>query len=424
MHHDLLDALPPTDPVSERALLGAVLLEPAQLDNVTDISGADFSDPPLGQLFEALTILRECGVPLSDMAALLPALRDMRLPDSVTSGPTLAELFRDGVPFNAKFYAAQIRRCSDLRRLRDLAAELLGRTSQRAAKPDDITRWLDARLQTFAQRETGQVNRIGDVARELLRELQETPPDGRGIMTGLVNVDSAIGAWMPGDLVILAARPGVGKTSLALQVAMHNAERGRQVLFVSLEMRDRELVGRILCDRAIVDSRRLRAGGLESFHWSSLEKAANAVADLPLSVWSPPRATLAEIRAVVRRETAKNDVFLLVVDYIGLVRPTDPKRPRHEQVADISQGLKALAKELPLPVLALCQLNREADGKEPVLSHLRESGAIEQDADIVLFIHHDEDGAKLIIAKHRHGATGSEPLVWIPSRTRFADPSN
>lgn len=245
----------------------------------------------------------------------------------------------------------------------------------------------------------------------------------RPTMSGFEALDSSAGGWMSGELVILAARPGVGKTTFAMQVAAHNAARERRVLFVSLEMRDRELVARMLSGDPGVDSRRLRAGRLGTADIDKLRAAADDIRDLPVRVWAPPSATLARIRGVAKREVAFGGLSLLVVDYIGLIRPAagDTKRPRFEQVGEVSAGLKSLAKELDVPVLALCQLNREADGTEPRLSNLRDSGSIEQDADVVLFLHRETTATKLIVAKHRHGETGSVALRFDGSTTRFSE---
>jgi replicative DNA helicase len=257
-------------------------------------------------------------------------------------------------------------------------------------------------------------------------------------MTGLAKLDEAMGAMLPGEMVVIAARPGQGKSALGVQIAMHAAERGRPGLIVSLEMRDTELVKRKLCEFAELDSRDVRSGRLSDEHRQQLHDAAQQLTDLPLRLWSPPSATLADIRAVARRAKAKGGLQLLVVDYLGLVRPgsEDRRLPRFEQVQNISAGLKSLSKELNLPVISLCQLNREADQSAPRLSHLRESGAIEQDADLVIFLHHPESPAHIageqpyaqtvnvIVAKHRHGQVGKVSLLWHPRETRFSSPDS
>jgi replicative DNA helicase len=420
---DLLDTPPPADPDSERALLAAVIVDATQLDHVGAlVSLDDFHDAQHGDLFEAVAILREAGLPTNDVAVLSPELKRMGVPEAVRTPAFIGKLIGEGIGWNAKYYAHIVKKCAILRRQRDIACELLARVAHPQADPVEINRWLESQVAGVGYQSDEPSKQIADLARELVTGLKATPAEGRGVMTGLRSHDEVAGAWMPGELVILAARPGVGKTSLALQVAIHIAMRGRSVTFLSLEMTGRELASRVLCDKANVDSRRLRSGRLEPSHINALEVASVELGGLPLRIWAPPMATISRIRAVAKRDAAAHGLGLLVVDYIGLVRPDDKTRPRHEQVAQVSAGLKSLAKELAAPVLALSQLNREADGAEPRLCHLRESGAIEQDSDVVLFLHpKDARTAKLIIAKHRHGDTGAISLRWIPDRTRYED---
>ncbi len=418
---DLLHATPPTDRQSERALVAAALVDPRVFDQVTDLASDDFSDAALGRLFDSLAILRESGFPIRDIAATVPELRQMNVPSEVTSAAFLGKLVGEGLAANARFYADQVRRCSALARQRAIGLELLARTGKSDSDPAEVTRWLDGQLQSFGQRQTDESRPIGQIAAELVADLRTTQPGDRAAFSGLASHDEVVGGWMPGELVVLAARPGVGKTTFALQVAMHNAAKGRSVTFASLEMRDRELVGRVLCNRATVSGRRLRAAKLERFHLDALDRAASDVASLPLRVWSPAGVPHSQLRAISRRDQALHGLGLLVVDYIGLIRPTDARRPRHEQVAEISQSLKNIAKELSIPVLALSQLNREADGSEPRLSNLRESGAVEQDADVVLLLHPSDDGVQLICAKHRHGEVGRTGIQWSKDHLRFVD---
>ncbi len=425
-HEDLLDPPVPQDQAdTERALLAAVLVDPSRLAEVGQVvSGDDFHDPDYGRLFATITTLHEAGWPIGDPAALVPELKRMKLPEAVSTAAFMFKLLPLGIGAHAVYYAKQVTRAATLRRQHGIGCDLLQRLHDPAADPHDVAQWLDARLQGIGGRSADPSRTIGEIAADVLADLRQPRDHARGIMSGLVSHDMTVGGWMPGELVILAARPGIGKTALGLQTAMHNATRGRPVLFVSLEMRDRELVTRTLCGLSGVNSRRLRTGRMESGDLEAIEREADEVGEVPLRIWAPSSATLARIRAVAKRDAAAGGLALLVVDYIGLVRPADSKRPRHEQVAEVSAGLKSLAKELNVPVLALCQLNREADAAEPRLSHLRESGSIEQDADIVLFIHRDKQDAteaRLIIAKHRHGDTGAVALRWVPERTRFDD---
>lgn len=426
----VLDAAPPSDPESERALLASLIVAPDNVDRIADwIEPADFGDADFGRLFDALRTMHAAGLPIDDVDVMVPELKRANVPESVREVAFLHRLLQQGIAAHAVYYAKQVRRAATLRRLQAIALDCLDQVTRPSADPQQIAPWLDAQLQTLGERIAERPRRLDDFAAEILAQLQQ-PDEQRtsGVMTGLPRLDESTGGWMPGELVILAARPGIGKTALALQVATYNALRPRPVLFVSLEMTGRELAARVLSGLGGVDSRRLRSGRHNAQHLANIERASMEVDGVPLRIWAPAAATLPRIRAMAKQDAAAGGLALLIVDYIGLVRPDDRTRPRHEQVAEVSAGLKALAKELSIPVLALCQLNREADGNEPRLSHLRESGAIEQDADLVLFIHRDAEkagntDAKLIVAKHRHGETGRLSLTWIPDRTRFEDSS-
>jgi len=422
-----LGADPPTDPDSERALLAAVIVDPSQLNKLADtVCAEDFGDPDLAALFDALQTLHDAGFPVNDARVLVPELKRLNVPRPVTEPAFIASLIADGGvhAYHATYYGQQVRRSAVLRRQQTVGRELLARTANPGADPADIAAWLDSQFSAIGQRVAHPPRQMDAIADEIIEELKNPDLRSRGVMTGLPSHDEAAGGWMPGELVILAARPGIGKTSLGVQIAFHNAMRQRPVLFVSLEMRDRELISRVLCGLSTVNSRRVRAGRLTATDCAAMEKASVQISGVPLHVWAPPTATLLRIRAVAKQQATASGLALLVVDYIGLVQPEDRARPRHEQVAAVSAGLKALAKELTVPVLALCQLNRDVENRkgEPLLSNLRESGAIEQDADIVLFIHRerrDTPQAKLIVAKHRHGDTGAIPLLWVPARTSF-----
>lgn len=248
-------------------------------------------------------------------------------------------------------------------------------------------------------------------------------------MTGIAAFDEVTGGWHPGDLVILAARPGVGKTSLATQVALYLATRHRLAGVVSLEMEATQIVLRLVSAWLNIDIRALRSREIEPSNRAKLRDLASEYgdSDMPLDIWSPPTTTLSGIRGYAKRLALQGDLALLVVDYLQLVRPRDYRAPREQQVAEASRGLKAIAKELAVPVLCLSQMNRDAEktGRAPRLSDLRESGGIEQDADSVVFIHQAEQHTaepQLIIAKQRFGGTGSITVHFDGARTTFTDP--
>jgi replicative DNA helicase len=245
----------------------------------------------------------------------------------------------------------------------------------------------------------------------------------------------------PSDLVILAARPSMGKTAFCLNLAAHAAANGTGVAFFSLEMAKESLVQRLLCAEARVDSQRVRRGTLSDTDFTMLARAAGVLASCPIWIDDTPALTLLEMRSKARRLRMENEIGLVVVDYLQLMRSPAYAENRVQEISDISRSLKALARELEVPVLALSQLSRASEQRggerKPILSDLRDSGAIEQDADIVMFIHRpemyeplDRDGnsnegkAELIVAKHRNGPTGAVDLYFHKHFTRFASLSD
>jgi replicative DNA helicase len=309
------------------------------------------------------------------------------------------------------------------------AREMLARAEQR------VFRILDTKGDT-------QVRSVHDILHESLARIdarmQRQHAYG-GLDTGLVDFDDLTGGLHGSELVILAARPSMGKTALALNIAEHIAidERGpnKPVLMVSLEMSALEVGDRLLCSRARVNSHRLRNGQLSADDSRRLIETAAHVSRAPLFIDDSPSRNMTEIAATARRLKRKDQLSLIVVDYLQLIEPDNARDPRQEQVARISRRLKGLARELNVPVLCLAQLNRQVEAtrdNKPQLSHLRESGAIEQDADVVMFVHREEfyqtnqedrdavkGQAEILIRKQRNGPTGDIKLTWLHEFTRF-----
>ena len=413
----------------EKALLGSLLLDPSRISEATSVvTSADFFDPQYAILFSAFVTLHDAGRLTTDLIRGHNELVAMSIPPEVASVAFLAALL-DHVPTaaNAKFYAQQIRKAARLRFLDRFAVEVRQRANERDADPEKIGEWLNTIASAMREQTAGEPRTMQVVADEVLHDLyarRATASEGRGIYTGLPSLDRVMGPILPGEYAILAARPGRGKTSFGLQIACHNQEKGRQGLYVSLEMRDRELVTRKLCELSGVESRAIRTSDVTDDDMERLTTARNDVSD-SLLVYDPPKATLSQIRGVAHLTKAKHGLSLVVVDYIGLIKSSQPGRPKWEAIGEISQDLKVLAKELDCAVLVLCQLGREAESSKPTLSNLRDSGSIEQDADIVLFSHWATDSqenaqdAELIIAKHRHGETGLVNATFLKNETRF-----
>jgi replicative DNA helicase len=261
------------------------------------------------------------------------------------------------------------------------------------------------------------------------------------VETGFPDLDHLLGGLHQSELTILAARPSMGKTALAMNIGEHVAIATREpVLFISLEMSSVELIDRMLCSLAQVNSHRMRAGTVRHEDRQRLVDKAAEISAAPLYVDDSPSRTVTEIAAAARRTTKKEGKLgLVIIDYLQLIEPDNPRDPRQEQVAKIARRLKGLAREIKVPVLCLAQLNRQAEATRenhrPRLSHLRESGAIEQDADVVMFVHREEyyrsgdeqeevaGQAEIIVAKQRNGPVGDVKLMWQKEYTRFVSPA-
>ena len=419
------DKLPPTNLGAESAVLSAILLDNTCLDRVMPIvTSADFFDTGNARLFAVLCDAREVGKPF-DPRVILQLIKLPQLEGFWTAASVAALFENSPAVAHATFYALEIRKAAVLRRQVMIAAEVGKLATQPEADPAEITNWLDGQMAMLESRQITKPKRFGEVVMRRLEDL-DRPEEARASMafTGLANVDASLGGMASGELIILAARPSQGKSALGFQIGVHNASKGRQVLFVSLEMTDRDLVTRQLCGDAGVDSRRVRMGDLTNTEKRSLMDAGSRLYDIPLDVWDPSRASMADIRGAARLCARSGNLRLLVIDYLNLITPRDRRVQRHEQIGEVTASLKALAKELSIPVIALCQLNRESEKfDKPKLSHLKESGNIEQDADQVWFIHHTNNSgeAMLIVGKHRAGDKGELSLRWIPKETRFEE---
>jgi len=414
------------DRESERGLVAACMLEPRHLDAVMEVvAGADFlADPDLGNAFDVMITAHLAGLPVNEPQLLLVELEKAGVDRRLANIKELTKLFEYGVPSQALYYARRVEDLSTRRRMKAALTEAASRLDAATNEVADVRDFAVAELEAATYQQSADIESVETVAEKIVHEMQSPTRRTRIVYTGLRSYDELFGGWAAGELIVLAARPGLGKTSLAQQVAMHNARRGRGTLFVSLEMTSTELAMRSLCGLAGVTAEQFRAGRDTTDERAKITSAKSLLDGLPLRFWDPSSATVERIRAQAKREKARGNLDLLIVDYIGLIKSSNPKRDRYLQVGEITAELKRLAKELSIPVLALSQLNRQADGSEPQLSHLRESGAIEQDADVVTFIHPDDKRANcvlLIVAKHRHGEPGTQSVRWIGRETRFAD---
>lgn len=412
----------------ERSLLGAAMLDPTVFDAVFEtVTGSQFSDAAFGAAFDHLCDCYAAGRPVGSASVVIAELRTTGILDRLGGAAGVGTLLQDTpTTSGAVFHACQVARAYRLRRLHRIGMDLVDRATQAESDPDSLCDWIDGqRISVASDGHSGDVVTVSEGLRSLAESMRSTMGrDSSGVPTGIGSVDSMLGGLFPGDLVILAARPSVGKSAFGFQVAEHAATSGCVSLFVSLEMGNDDLTARYAAGHVGLSASDIRAGVFTEVDVERVDSLAASVASMPLHVWPTRSATVARIRGIARTVAARaGGLGLLVVDYLGLIATNDRRKPRWEQVTEISSELKTLAVELGVPLVALCQLGRDAEGHRPHLANLRESGAIEQDADVVMLMHRqrDQSATELILAKNRHGPIGSLNLSFAPDRCRFTE---
>ena len=433
--------VPPHNIEAEESLLGAMLLSKEAIATAVEtVATGAFYKPAHAHLFEAIVTLYGAGEPV-DPTTVAEALARAGVLEALGGKQAILRI-QVGTPAasNAGFYARIVADHALLRRLVAVGSEIaeLGYTL-----PDDITESLD-RAESLVfdvanRRQTTSLRGIHATLQDSLAHLEalfEHDGQATGIPTGFRDLDELLLGWQPSNLIVVAARPGQGKTAFALGSAVHAAvEVGRPVVFFSLEMGYLELTQRILASEAGVNSRSLRTGRIPEADWSRISTAVGRLAEAPLFIDDNPHLTVMDMRAKCRRlKSQHGDLGLVVVDYLQLMS-TGQRRAENRQVevSELSRGLKVLARDLDVPVLALSQLNRSLEyraDKRPMLADLRESGALEQDSDVVAFIYRDDiyhpdstdkGVAEIIVAKHRNGPTAKIRLAFLEHLTKFAN---
>jgi replicative DNA helicase len=429
---------PPANPEAEQSVLGAILVRPDVLDRVADLlAPADFYREAHGRIFQAMLDLYGRGEPV-DLVTVTALLKERGLLEGAGGPVFLAGLSEQvGFATNADYYASLVRDKAILRRLLDTTQEIAG---QCFAPVEDVPAFLDAAEQkVFEVAESKVRPGFRPVASLVEKEIAHLEAiwhreAGRitGVPSGFNDLDNLTAGFQNGDLIILAARPSMGKTALALNIAYNAAYKPQvPVAFFSLEMSKEQLVRRLLSSEGRVDAGNLRRAFLSTQEWAALQTAAGNLLDCQMFIDDTPAATVLDIRAKARRLKADGKLGLVVIDYLQLMRGRHDAPSREQEISEISRSLKALAKELDVPVMALSQLNRrleERPNKRPQLADLRESGAIEQDADVIIFIYRDEvyredspdqGKAEVIVGKQRNGPTGKIKLHFEKKFTRF-----
>ena len=431
--------VPPQDVVAEKSLLGAIMLsDDVMADILMILKPDDFYEERHQKIFKAMSDLYDQHKPI-DLLTLTAELKAQKKLKEIGGAPYLTDL-SNFVPAasHAKAYAEIIEKASTRRKLIKAGSNIAEKAYEDNANVDDLIGEAERELfevsDKIVKSDYVPMDQLLAEAMERIAELQENKGALRGLKTGFADLDKKTAGFQKGDLVIIGARPAMGKTTFAQNLAYNIANiNKRGVLFFSMEMAANEIVDRIISDIADVDNWRMRTGNLSDEEFSRVGDALGEIDELPIYIDDTSAMTIAELRNKARRAMHDHNIGIVIVDYLQLMAGSDRYAGnRVQEVTEISRGLKILARELEIPVVALAQLSRNVTGRDdprPVLSDLRESGSIEQDADLVMFLHRvdyykkpeeeDTNITELLIRKHRHGAIGVIELYFDGAKSRF-----
>lgn len=431
--------IPPHNIEAEQAVLGCMLLDADVIPTVTElIKSEDFYRDDHREICEAIIDITEKAGPV-DIITVSEQLQLRGTLDNIGGLDYLAGI-TGAVPTtaNARHYAKIVEEKALLRRLIKAAADISGMSYEASEEAAFVLDRAEKSIFDILQKRSTQgFTHIKDVLLETfsrLEELYNSKGFITGIPTGFNDLDFKTAGLQNSDLVLIAARPGMGKTAMALNIAQYAAvQRHVPVAIFNLEMSKDQLVNRMLCSEVMVDSHKMRTGKLEDDDWKKIAQALAPLSEAPIYIDDTPGISVMDIRAKCRRLKLEKNLGLVVIDYLQLMQGRGKIENRQQEVSEISRSLKILAKELNVPVVTMSQLSRGPESRtdhRPMLSDLRESGAIEQDADIVMFLYRDDyynpeterkNIAEVIIAKHRNGSTGTVELRWFGEYTKFAN---
>ena len=429
--------LPPQNLEAEQCVLGAILLDNASLNKALEIlTDQHFYRSAHQTLYRAMLALSERNEAV-DQITLTEYLREVSELDNIGGASYVAELVQV-VPSasNIRYHSKIVRDKALLRGLIRTATEVIAQGYEGTGQTDDLLEFAEREIFRLAQGKLGRsfipVSNIIQESVEIVDRLYSRKEKITGIPTGFTDLDDLLAGLQPSDLIIIAGRPSMGKTSLALGIAEHaSIEAGATVGIFSLEMSKAQLVLRMLSSQACLDSHALRTGQLAPRDWDDLTKAATKLEGAPIFIDDSGNLTVQQMRGKARRLKAEHGLDLLIIDYLQLMEGRRDTESRQQEISDISRALKALAKELDIPVVALSQLSRAVENRKPpipVLADLRESGAIEQDADVVMFIYREEvydsdteekGVAHVLVRKHRNGPIGDPRLQFHERYAKF-----
>ncbi len=439
MEENVIKRILPHSVEAEQSVIGSMILDREAIVVASElISGEDFYNKQYGILFESMVELNNEGSPV-DLVTLQNRLKEKDVPPEVSSLEFVRDLIT-AVPTSAniKYYANIVAEKSTLRRMIRLNEEIANTCYVGKESLEYILEDTEKRVfQLVQRRNTDDFVPIRQVVMNAMDKIETSAKNKgsvTGIPTGFTDLDYRTAGMQPSDLVLIAARPSMGKTAFVLNIAQHVAfKQNMPVAIFSLEMSKEQLVNRMFSLESSVDAQKLRTGQLNDQEWERLIESAGVIGRSNLIIDDTPGISISELRSKCRKFKLEKGLSMIIIDYLQLMSGSGRSDSRQQEISDISRALKGVARELSVPVLALSQLSRAVEQRpdhRPMLSDLRESGAIEQDADVVMFIYRDDyynhDSEKkgvseIIIAKQRNGPIGTVELAWLPEYTKFAN---
>ncbi len=422
---------------AEQSVIGSMLLDREAIATASElISGEDFYNRQYGVLFDTMCELHDAGSPV-DLVTLQERLRTKDVPPEVSSLEFVRELLSAPlISANIKSYAAIVAEKATLRRLIRLNEDIANTCYAGRESLEYILEDTEKRVFQLVQKRTTDsyvpIRQVVMNAMDKIEAAAKNRGSVTGVPTGFLDLDYRTAGLQPSDLVLIAARPSMGKTAFELNLARHAAfKKGLTVAIFSLEMSKEQLVNRMFSMESSVDSQKLRTGQMNDQEWEKLIESAGVIGRSSLIIDDTPGIGIAELRSKCRKYKLEHNLSMILIDYLQLMTGNGKTESRQQEISEISRSLKAVARELSVPVIAFSQLSRAVEQRpdhRPILSDLRESGAIEQDADVVMFIYrddyynHDSEKkgiAEIIIAKQRNGPIGTVELAWLPEYQRF-----
>lgn len=424
---------------AEQAVVGAMLMDKDAIMVAAEmLTGEDFYQSAYGMLFDAMVELFQAGKPV-DLITLQEHLKEKNAPPEVSGLEFARELLVNAqTSANIKYYAEIVREKATLRKMIKINEEIANNCYLENQPLDVIMDAAEKRIFELAQHGNSQeytpIKQVVLNALEVIEKASKTKGTVTGIPTGFIDLDYKLSGLQRSDLILVAARPSMGKTAFVLNIAQHVAFRQEKAVAIfSLEMSKEQLVNRLFSLEAHVDAQILRTGNLKDSDWEKLIEGAGTIGKSKLIIDDTSGISITEMRSKCRKYKLEHGLDLIIIDYLQLMSGGKHSESRQQEISEISRSLKAVARELNVPVVALSQLSRAVEQRpdhRPMLSDLRESGAIEQDADVVMFLYRDDyynkdtdkkNIAEVIIAKQRNGPIGTVELVWLPNYTKFAN---